>query len=121
MKILVAEDDALLLKLIRVKMERDGYEVDIASNGDVALNLINEKTYDLLVTDIMMPFITGLELVSLVKNKDDNNTKVIVLSSVNLEKTILEAFKLGADDFITKPFIPNELSIRVKRLLQPIE
>jgi DNA-binding response OmpR family regulator len=64
----------------------------------------------------MMPYSSGLELISKVK-ETGSTTKIIVLSSMGQENIIIEAFNLGADDFITKPFSPNELSIRVKRLL----
>ena len=63
----------------------------------------------------MMPFASGLEIIEAVKRKDGKQAKVIVLSAMGQENVVLEAFQLGADDFITKPFSPNELSMRVKR------
>ncbi|MEO8821456.1 MAG: response regulator, partial [Ginsengibacter sp.] len=70
---------------------------------------------DLIITDIMMPFASGLEIIETVKKKSGNRIKIIVLSAMGQENVVLEAFQLGADDYITKPFSPNELSMRVRR------
>ena len=107
----------IILKAIEFRLNKEGYEVIAAGDGREAINIIKEKEPDLVITDIMMPFITGLEIVDFVKTKSAKKSPVIVLSAVGLEKTVLEAFELGADDFITKPFSPNELAVRVKRLL----
>jgi DNA-binding response OmpR family regulator len=73
---------------------------------------------DLIIADIMVPFFTGLEIVNIVKNKPETkNIPIIMLSAADMEETVLEAFKLGANDYVTKPFSPNELSTRVKKLL----
>ena len=69
------------------------------------------------MTDMLMPFCSGLELVNKVRNDLKLSTPIIVLSRIGNEETIIEAFQLGADDYISKPFSPNELSIREKRLL----
>jgi two-component system response regulator VicR len=78
---------------------------------------INKTDYDLIMTDLLMPFVGGLELINTVRNELHLSTPIIVLSTLSNEDSIIEAFKLGADDYITKPFSPNEVSIRVKRLL----
>jgi DNA-binding response OmpR family regulator len=70
---------------------------------------------DLVITDIMMPYISGLEVVGAVKKQYPTGTPVIILSGMGQENVVLEAFQLGADDYITKPFSPNELSVRVRR------
>ena len=70
---------------------------------------------DLVITDIMMPFTSGLEFIDIIRNKSEK-IPIIVLSALDEEETVLEAFNLGADDFLTKPVKPGELSIRVKRL-----
>ena len=66
-----------------------------------------------------MPFTSGLELIGIVKSASFRNIPILVLSSLGQESTVIEAFQLGADDFLTKPFNPTELSVRVKRLLNP--
>jgi DNA-binding response OmpR family regulator len=65
-----------------------------------------------------MPYTSGLELISIVKSNENKKIPIIVLSGLGQEDTVMEAFQLGADDFITKPFNPTELAVRVKRLLK---
>jgi len=114
MKILVAEDEPILLKTIELRLKKDGYEVITSVNGREALAKIEEQQPDLIIADIMMPFASGLEIVAAVKKKTFN-VPVIILSAMEQENVVLEAFQLGADDYITKPFSLNELSVRVKR------
>jgi DNA-binding response OmpR family regulator len=117
MKILIAEDELIMLKIIELRLKKDGHEVITASNGQEALEQIKLQDPDMIIADIMMPFTSGLEIVSLVKHEDfHRKVPVIILSAMGQENVVLEAFNLGADDYITKPFSPNELSMRVKRL-----
>ena len=116
MKILVAEDEPIMLKTISLRLKKDGHEVMTTDNGREALAMIDEHAPDLIITDIMMPYASGLEIVGSV-NQHQKKIPVIVLSAMGQENVVLEAFNLGADDFITKPFSPNELSMRVKRLM----
>lgn len=117
MKILVAEDEPMLLKTIELKLRKEGYEVITCSDGRDAVAKINENNPDMVITDIMMPYVSGLEIVSMLKNGRDRITPVIMLSAMEQEKVVMEAFDLGADDYITKPFSLNELAIRVKKLM----
>lgn len=114
MKILVAEDEPILLKTIELRLKKDGYEVMTSVNGREALARIDTEQPDLIIADIMMPFASGLEIVAAVK-KRALAIPVIILSAMEQENVVLEAFQLGADDYITKPFSLNELSVRVKR------
>lgn len=116
MKILIAEDEMTMRKIIEMKLKKDGHEVIVTSDGNEALEKIAFHNPDLIITDIMMPFSSGLEIIGAVKKRPGKNVPIIVLSSLGQENVVLEAFNLGADDFITKPFSPNELSMRVKRL-----
>jgi DNA-binding response OmpR family regulator len=118
MKILVAEDEPLMLMAIVGKLKKDGYEVTGTTNGREALKAYEETSPDLIITDILMPYTSGLELIGIVKSNPRNTIPVIVLSGLGEEETVMEAFQLGADDFLTKPFNPTELSMRVKRLLK---
>ena len=117
MKILIAEDDEMMLKTMEFKLIREGYEVISCADGkDALVKIVSEKP-DLILSDIEMPFASGLDIVNRVKIELKLDIPIIILSSVGLEKTVLQAFELGADDFITKPFSPNELVVRIKRLL----
>jgi DNA-binding response OmpR family regulator len=114
MHILVAEDDELILKTIEHKLLKEGYEVILTRNGKEAIDTIQNTEVDLIITDIMMPFASGIEILSAVK-ATGKSIPVIMLSSMGQEEVILNAFDLGASDFIVKPFSPNELMLRIKR------
>jgi DNA-binding response OmpR family regulator len=116
-KILIIEDEELILKALEFRLRRDGYDVIKAKDGRDGIKIIESQDFDLLITDIMLPFNNGLEVVNKAKAVKGASFPVIVLSNVGLENVVLDAFKLGADDYITKPFSPTELSIRLKRLL----
>jgi DNA-binding response OmpR family regulator len=118
MKILIAEDEAMMLAALRKNLEDEGYEVIATTDGQQAIEAFQTAHPDLVITDILMPVASGLELIGVIKSRSEKNTPVIVLSAMGQEATVLEAFNLGADDFITKPFSPTELSLRVKRLLK---
>ncbi|WP_367754386.1 response regulator transcription factor [Flavobacterium sp. WC2430] len=117
-KILLAEDNSILSLLLKFKLEKEGYKLFMAINGKEAIEIIEEHSPDLILTDIMMPFVSGLEVISHVRNKLEYVTPIIVFSSAGQEEMVLKAFNLGATDFMSKPFSPNELSIRIKRLLR---
>lgn len=121
MKILIAEDEAMMLAALLKNLQDDGYEVITASDGQEAIEKFQTLVPDLVITDIVMPYTSGLELISVIKSSHQKATPVIVLSAMGQEATVLEAFNLGADDFLTKPFNPAELSLRVKRLLKNSE
>lgn len=116
-KIVLAEDNTTLSLLLKFRLEKEGYDLVSTVDGKAALEAIEKETPDLIITDIMMPFISGLEVISHVRLKLDLDTPIIVFSSAGQEEMVLKAFNLGANDFMGKPFSPNELVIRVKRLL----
>ncbi|QBJ85461.1 response regulator [Chryseobacterium gleum] len=114
MLILIAEDDELILKTIEHKLLKEGHEVILTRNGKDAIETLNTKDVDLAITDIMMPFASGIEILSAIKTMG-KQIPVIMLSSMGQEEVVLNAFDLGAADFIVKPFSPNELILRIKR------
>jgi two-component system response regulator VicR len=116
-KIVLAEDNTTLSLLLKFRLEKEGFELFIAKDGKEAIALIEEVVPDLIITDIMMPFISGLEVISHVRNTLNTDIPIIVFSAAGQEEMVLKAFNLGANDFMGKPFSPNELMIRVKRLL----
>lgn len=117
-KIVLAEDNSILLLLLKFQLEKEGYKLLTAVNGKEAVDLIEEHNPDLILTDIMMPFISGLEVISHVRNKLNLKTPIIVFSSAGQEEMVLKAFDLGATDFMSKPLSPNELVIRIKKLFR---
>jgi DNA-binding response OmpR family regulator len=116
-KIVLAEDNSVLSLLLKFRLEKEGYKLLMAVDGKQAIELIEEHNPELILTDIMMPFISGLEVISHVRNKLDLQTPIIVFSAAGQEEIVLKAFDLGATDFMSKPFSPHELVIRIKRLL----
>lgn len=113
---MIAEDDELILKTIEHKLLKEGHEVILTRNGKEAIETLKEKDVDLTITDIMMPFASGIEILSAIKTMG-KDVPVIMLSSMGQEEVVLNAFDLGASDFIVKPFSPSELMLRVKRFL----
>lgn len=113
---MIAEDDELILKTIEHKLLKEGHEVILTRNGKEAIETLKEKDVDLAITDIMMPFASGIEILSAIKSMG-KNIPVIMLSSMGQEEVVLNAFNLGASDFIVKPFSPSELMLRVRRFL----
>ena len=114
MTILIAEDDMTMQSTLALCLKMDGHNVIACADGKEALTKIEEMSPDLIITDIMLPFSSGLEIIDTVKNKAGKKIPIIILSAVDEENVMREAFKLGADDYIPKPFSPNELSMKVK-------
>ncbi len=116
--ILVIEDDDIMLKAIRNILGKDGYVVITAKDGKEAFEKLENADYQVVVTDLMMPYANGLEVVSRLRSDETKrNVGIIVISSVGNEETITEAFRLGADDYLKKPIMAGELLIRIRKLL----
>lgn len=115
LKILIAEDELLILKTIEMRLKKEGYDVIAVSDGMAAINQIKSQSPDLIILDIMMPFFSGLEVVAQVRQDMQLTTPIIMLSSMGQEDTMVQAFKIGANDYVTKPFSPNELLARISR------
>ena len=96
-------------------MSNSFFSVVIASNGEDGLKKFKSFKPDIIITDIMMPFASGTEILSAIKALG-KKIPVIMLSSLGQEEVVLDAFALGASDFMVKPFSPNELILRIKRL-----
>ncbi len=117
MKILVCEDDTMTLKALEHRLKLDGYTVVTAKDGKEALEKIDKESYDLILTDLHMPYVSGLEIITYIRNELKLYTPLVMLTRVGVEDTVLQAFELGADDYVTKPFSPDELSLRIKKAL----
>jgi len=119
-RILLVEDDEVMPKIVERILRKEDYQIEHVTNGKEAFQRLEDTNYnfDLIITDIMMPYANGFEILSKVKNrKEGKPIPVIIVSNAGNEAMIMEGFKLGADDFLKKPVIPGELLIRVKRLL----
>ena len=114
MKILVVDDEALIRNVVKEYLEAEHFKVDEAGDGDEAIKLVNNKDYDLIVLDIMMPKKDGFQTMKEIKKM--KNIPVIMLSARQEEFDKLIGFDLGIDDYVTKPFSPKELVARVKAI-----
>jgi DNA-binding response OmpR family regulator len=119
MEILFCEDDQAIVSMVKFKLTRENIgNITNAPDGRKAKQLLSSNNFDLIITDIHMPFHSGLEIVTFVRKELNKETPIIILSAEGLEETVLQAFDIGANDFLSKPFSPAELAIRVKRLLK---
>lgn len=117
MKIILAEDNDLLRKSLSYFLESKGFEVDQFSNGKEALEAIKNNPYEIILTDINMPGISGMEITQFVRTKLSLSTPIIIFTSSNVEQTELDSFDMGANEFIPKPVSPAVLLVRMNRLL----
>lgn len=115
--ILIVDDDEMLQTIVSFLLEEEGYNVLTAKNGEMAIDLLKNEVIDLILSDLMMPVINGMELVEKIRNQLNLQTPIIMFSSAGQEKNVLEAFNLGADEFIPKPISNKELLIRINKLL----
>lgn len=117
-RLLLAEDDELLAALLSFRLEKDGYEVQLCRDGREVKEYLNVQMPDIIVSDIMMPYFSGMELIEYVRNELKSAVPIIVISSAGNEENVLNAFEMGANDFLSKPISPSELLVRLNRELQ---
>lgn len=118
-RVVVADDDDLLVQLVKHKFEQHDIAVEIATDGEQALALVRSARPDALILDGMMPGMDGFEVLQTIKEDPEfQDMPVIILSARRQEKDILGGLTLGADDYVVKPFMPDELFMRVARLLK---
>ena len=117
-KILIVDDDAQIRKLVRVNLEGRGYIVEEAVDGEDAIAHLKATTFDLLILDLVMPGMSGIEVCAWVRERSD--VPVIVLSAHDDEEQKVRALDAGADDFVTKPFGYEELLARIRAVRRRI-
>ncbi len=116
-KILLAEDDELLASLLTFRLKKGGYNVFLSRDGKEVKEYLTKEIPDIIVSDIMMPYFSGIELIDFIRNELKSKIPIIIISSAGNEENVLSAFELGANDFISKPVSPSELLVRVAREL----
>ena len=114
MKILVVDDEKTLVKGMKFNLENEGYEVEGAYDGAAALELAREGRFDLIILDVMMPEMDGLE--ACMKIREFSNVPIIMLTAKSEDADKLMGFECGADDYLTKPFHLDELAARIRSL-----
>lgn len=115
-KVLVVDDEKLIVKGIRFSLEQDGMEVDCAYDGEEALQMIQEKEYDIIFLDVMLPKLTGFEVCQQVR--EFSNVPVVMLTAKGDDMDKILGLEYGADDYITKPFNILEVKARIKAIMR---
>lgn len=116
--VLVADDDVDIRALVAFRLERFGYEVLQAADGEEALRLALERNPDLAVLDVMMPKLTGYEVTRRIRATEATSRMPVILLTARVQEAdVTEGFEAGADDYIRKPFSPQELGARVQAIL----
>ncbi|MGE0002316.1 MAG: response regulator transcription factor [Fimbriimonadaceae bacterium] len=119
LKILVCDDERHIVRLIQVNLEKQGYQVVTAYDGKEGLEKVKAEKPDLLVLDVMMPYMDGFEVLkSLRREPETESLPVIMLTAKAQDKDVFEGYHYGADMYLTKPFNPMELVSFVKRIAQ---
>lgn len=116
-RILVVDDEPSITKLVSFNLEKAGYDVDTAADGQAALDKVQDNQPDLIVLDLMLPKVDGLEVCKRLR-QENNHIPVIMLTAKDEELDRVLGLELGADDYVTKPFSPRELVARVKAVLR---
>jgi two-component system alkaline phosphatase synthesis response regulator PhoP len=116
-KILIVEDEPTLSRLLSYNLQQEGYETKVEENGNLGLQTALVEHFDLIVLDIMLPGMNGFEVLTRLR-QNGNATPIVILTARNAEEEVVQGLKLGADDYITKPFGVAELLARVSAVLR---
>ncbi len=117
--VLVAEDDELLVNVIRHRLSREGLQIEHANNGAAALAALEQKAFCLVILDVKMPMMDGFEVLAKARQRYDKSTlPIIMLTAMGSEKDVVRGYDLGASDYMLKPFSPAELVAKVKNQLK---
>lgn len=118
MKILVVDDEKVLVKGIKFNLESEGYQVEAGYDGEEAVELARSGSFDLIILDLMMPKIDGLQ--ACMRIREFSNVPIIMLTARSEDTDKIIGFECGADDYITKPFLPQELLLRLAAVLRRV-
>ncbi len=117
MRILLAEDEEQLSRAVAAVLSHGGYQVDIASNGEIAVDYASRNAYDCMVFDIMMPVMDGIEAMEKIRESGDSTPVILLTAKAEVEDRIA-GLDAGADDYLTKPFSMGELSARIRSVIR---
>lgn len=116
-KVLVVEDDRDIAKLLRYNLEKEGYQTLVANDGEAGVELFRREKPRLVVLDLMLPRVDGLEVCRLMRS-EDKRVPILMLTAKNTEVDKVVGLEMGADDYVTKPFSMKEVLVRIKKLIQ---
>ncbi len=116
LKVLVCEDNSMAQKVLEFTLKKMGNEVICTDNGKEGIDILREEEVHLVITDINMPYNSGLELIQFLRKQIGKRIPVLIVSNINLEESKKHAAELGADGYITKPFDPKELIDTIESL-----
>lgn len=120
MKFLIIEDEEKVAHFLSQGLKEENYEVDTAYDGKKGLELIKNNTYDLILLDLMIPEIDGLQLLKIIRSWG-NNTPVLIITAKNSKEDVVKGLDTGSDDYLTKPFSFEELLARIRALLRRVK
>ena len=119
MKVLICEDEEIMLTAIEFRLQKAGLGILRAKNGKQAIDILKEHPVDMIVLDMVMPETDCYEVIHQIREELKQETPIILLSPIEKkDEEVLEAFRMGVDDFVVKPFKPTELILRIKRIFQ---
>lgn len=116
-KVLIVEDELSIATLIKYNVEQAGFKTDVAFDGEEAIQKISNERYDLIILDLMLPKMNGLEICKYVRI-ENKSLPILMVTALNEEEDIINGLNSGADDYITKPFSPKELIARMNAVLR---
>jgi two-component system response regulator ResD len=117
-KVLVVDDEWNMRNLMKMYLQRQGWLISEASNGKEAIEMMKKESFHLMILDVMMPEMDGWEVCKYVRNEENNNIPILLLTARNETRDKVQGLNLGADDYLTKPFDMEELIARIHALLR---
>jgi DNA-binding response OmpR family regulator len=118
MRLLVCEDNKLVIRTLSVVLEKEGFEVELAEDGNLAFEYLHKNNYDLIIVDIHLPFHSGLEVIKLLRSDLKQKTPVLVLSAFSDQEMQRQAGEMEIDGYIVKPFNPSDLIRKIRSILK---
>lgn len=118
MRLLICEDNKLVRKTLTVVLEKEGFEIDMAQDGNIAFDLLHKNLYDLVLIDIHLPFHSGLEIIKFLRSDLKQKTPVLVLSAFSDLEMQRQARELEIDGYMIKPFNPSDLVQKIRSILK---